>query len=184
MCMESKKTYSNKILIVDGYNVLRSGSFYQSFINDPDYTYIHYNKVREALISDVALFADVFSKAFIVFDAAFNNESFGKKENVGKIYIVFSPFGCSADQIIEKIARKSRNKGKKVLVVSSDSTLQNTVFGEGVDRMSAERFSHEVKSLHEDITIENPLNSHHKSTIADRVDAKTYQKLIKMRDHN
>lgn len=46
-----------KILIVDGYNVLRSGSRYRSMRHAPDYTFEKYNQVREALISDVAAFA-------------------------------------------------------------------------------------------------------------------------------
>ena len=48
--MPDKRT---KILIVDGYNVLRSGLRYRSMRHAPDYTFEKYNQVREALISDV-----------------------------------------------------------------------------------------------------------------------------------
>lgn len=45
----------NKLLIVDGYNVLRSGQRYVHMRREEDYTHETFNKVREALISDVAL---------------------------------------------------------------------------------------------------------------------------------
>lgn len=44
----------NKLLIVDGYNVLRSGQRYVHMRREEDYTHETFNKVREALISDVA----------------------------------------------------------------------------------------------------------------------------------
>ena len=47
----------NKLLIVDGYNVLRSGSRYLHMRNREDFTYEKFNMVREALISDVAAYA-------------------------------------------------------------------------------------------------------------------------------
>ena len=47
----------NKLLIVDGYNVLRSGQRYVHMRREEDYTHETFNKVREALISDVAAFA-------------------------------------------------------------------------------------------------------------------------------
>lgn len=46
----------NKLLIVDGYNVLRSGQRYVHMRREEDYTHETFNKVREALISDVAAF--------------------------------------------------------------------------------------------------------------------------------
>ena len=53
----------NKLLIVDGYNVLRSGQRYVHMRREEDYTHETFNKVREALISDVAAFAGAEDKA-------------------------------------------------------------------------------------------------------------------------
>ena len=79
--MPDKRT---KILIVDGYNVLRSGSRYRSMRHAPDYTFEKYNQVREALISDVAAFAgSEYRSVTVVFDGGDNPESAGKTQRIG-----------------------------------------------------------------------------------------------------
>ena len=60
-----------KLLIVDGYNVLRSGSRYRP-IDDPDYTDDAFNKARETLINDVVNYAGRDWRAIIVFDGGRN----------------------------------------------------------------------------------------------------------------
>ena len=57
---------------------------------------------------------------------------------------MFSPAGQSADKVIEKLAHDARERMVETLVVTSDATIQDTVFGGGVDRMSANGFSYEV----------------------------------------
>ena len=79
----------NKLLIVDGYNVLRSGSRYLHMRNREDFTYEKFNMVREALISDVAAYAGSEYKAIIVFDAADNPESAGKTQTIGGVKSCF-----------------------------------------------------------------------------------------------
>ena len=119
-----------KILIVDGYNVLRSGSRYRSMRHAPDYTFEKYNQVREALISDVAAFAgSEYRSVTVVFDGGDNPESAGKTQRIGVVKVVFSPYGSSADKVIERLAHDAREKNFEVLVVTSDATIQDTVFG-------------------------------------------------------
>ncbi|MEF2846188.1 MAG: NYN domain-containing protein, partial [Eggerthellaceae bacterium] len=139
----------NKLLIVDGYNVLRSGQRYVHMRRQDDYTVEKYNNVREALISDVAAFAGSEYRAIIVFDGADNPESAGKTQRVGGIKIMFSPFGSSADKVIEKLAHDAREQHVEVMVVTSDASIQDAVFGGGVDRMSANGFSLEMDDLSE-----------------------------------
>lgn len=171
-----------KMLIVDGYNVIRSGSRYVHMQYAEDYTHDRFNRVREALISDVAAFAGSEYRAVIVFDAAENEESAGKSETIGGVRVVFSPFGSSADKVIEKLAHDARMRNIETLVVTSDATIQDTVFGGGVDRMSANGFSREMDDLHEDDVRDAALVTNHKSTVAQRVSPEVLQKLIKMRD--
>lgn len=62
-----------RLLIVDGYNVLRSGSRYRWQPRaDEDYTDDFFNTARERLINDVANYAGRDMGAIIVFDAADN----------------------------------------------------------------------------------------------------------------
>ena len=132
-----------KLLIGDGYNVLRSGSRYRN-APDEDYTDDTFNAAREMLINDVVNYAGGDYKAVIVFDGAKNAFSNGEAETVGGVRIVFSPAGQSADKVIEKLAHDARERQVETLVVTSDATIQDTTFGFGVDRMSADGFSREV----------------------------------------
>ncbi len=172
----------NKLLIVDGYNVLRSGQRYVHMRREEDYTHDRFNKVREALISDVAAFAGSEYRAVIVFDAADNPESAGKSERIGGVKVVFSPYGSSADKVIEKMAHDAREEHIEVMVVTSDATIQDTVFGGGVDRMSANGFSLEMEDLGSEAKLDRTVEVHRRATVADRIDSGTLEKLKALRD--
>ncbi|MDO4182296.1 MAG: NYN domain-containing protein [Coriobacteriia bacterium] len=172
----------NRLLIVDGYNVLRSGSRYQAITNQPDYTDDAFNQAREALINDVVNFAGHNVKAIIVFDAGENEYSTGSQETVGGVRILFSPAGSSADKVIEKLAHDARARHVETLVVTSDATIQDTVFGFGVDRMSAEGFCQEVEFYYDDARLDETPKVSEKFIVADRVDHETVDRLKTLRD--
>ena len=133
-----------KLLIVDGYNVLRSGIRYRR-IEDPDYTDDAFNVARERLINDVVNYAGNDWRAIIVFDGGPQRVFHGgRRKPWAAVRIMFSPAGQSADKVIEKLAHDARERQVETLVVTSDATIQDTVFGNGCDRMSADGFSREV----------------------------------------
>lgn len=171
----------NRMLIVDGYNVLRSGSRYRN-IAGPDYTDDSFNTARERLVNDVIDFAGRTYEAYIVYDGGGNAYSQGAPETVGKVKIIFSPAGSSADKVVERLAHEGRVRGMEVLVVTSDATIQDTVFGGGVDRMSANGFSREIEMLAEDARLDEMPEVARKATVAQRVDAATLAKLKALRD--
>ena len=170
-----------KLLIVDGYNVLRSGSRYRT-IAGPDYTDDAFNRARETLINDVINYAGREWRAIIVFDGGRNRYSTGETETVGGVRIMLSPAGSSADKVIEKLAHDARERMIETLVVSSDATIQDTVFGGGVDRMSANGFSHEVDLYYADAKLDETPKVAKKSTVASRIDPDTLAKLVALRD--
>ena len=173
-----------RILIVDGFNVLRSGSRYaQIAAPTPDWDHDAFNRAREALINDVACYAGREWKATVVFDGGGNVESTGDTVKVGGVSVVFSPAGMAADSIIEKLAHEGRLAGYEVLVVSSDATIQDTVFGLGVDRMSAEGFSREMARYYEDVRLDETPKVAEKRTVEGRIDAGTLAKLKALRDN-
>ena len=173
----------NKLLIVDGYNVLRSGSRYRALREHADYTDDAFNKSREALISDViAYMGRDYNDGIIVFDGGGNEFSEGKEQRVGCVRIVFSPAGTTADATIEKLAHEARERGVEVMVVTSDATIQDTVFGGGVDRMSSDGFSMEAAQLDEEARADAHPKKAHKRTVADRLDPDTLAKLQALRD--
>ena len=172
-----------RVLIVDGFNVLRSGSRYKNVsLNMPDYEHDWLNRAREMLINDVVNFSGREWRATIVFDGAGNAESEGERRVVGGVGVVFSPAGTSADSVIEKLAHEARDRGFEVLVVTSDASVQDTVFGLGVDRMSAEGFSIELDRYYHDATPDEAPKVAPKRTVADRIDAGTLAKLKALRD--
>ena len=172
----------NKLLIVDGYNVLRSGERYKTTAFGPDYTDDAFNTARERLINDVVNFAGRDWRAIIVFDGAKNEFSTGETQTIGGVRIMFSPAGQSADKVIEKLAHDARERMVETLVVTSDATIQDTVFGGGVDRMSANGFSRAVAvNAHEFHLDESPKTAV-KNTVAERLGDDTVAKLKALRD--
>ena len=172
-----------RILIVDGYNVLRSGSRYKNIsLTMPDYDHDWFNRAREMLINDVVSYAGREWRATIVFDGGGNTESTGEAERVGGVRIVFSPAGSSADKVIEKLAYEGRERDYEVMVVTSDASIQDTVFGLGVDRMSAEGFSLELDRYYDEVRLDETPKVSTKRTVADRIDSETLEKLKALRD--
>lgn len=170
-------------MIVDGYNVLRSGSRYQNITRQPDYTDDAFNKARETLINDVVSYAGREMRAIIVFDAGKNQYSTGSQETVGGVRIMFSPAGSSADKIIEKLAHDARARRVETLVVTSDATIQDTVFGFGIDRMSAEGFCHEVGMHYADARLDETPKVAEKRTLAERITVEQRAHLESIRDN-
>ena len=171
-----------KYLIVDGYNVLRSGNRYQH-IDWEDYTHDTFNRIREELINDVISFANSnFSKAIIVFDGAQNMNSTGVPQTIGGVQVIFSPSGSSADKVIEKLAREYREKQIETIVVTSDASIQDAVFGGGIDRMSAMGFCLELERHFDQARLDEQPKIPNKNTVSERIDATTRAKLIKLRD--
>ncbi|MCD8316948.1 MAG: NYN domain-containing protein [Eggerthellaceae bacterium] len=171
-----------RLLLVDGYNVLRSGYMYKRLSEGPDYTDEAFNTSRDLLINDVINYAGANTSAIIVFDGAQNALSEGKRQKIGNIEIIFTAHGQSADKVIEKLARDARERNVETMVVTSDSTIQDTVFGGGVDRMSANGFCLEVQDYYREVELDNTPKIAKKNTIAERIPKETLAKLIDLRD--
>ena len=107
-------------MLVDGYNVLRSGSRYRDMRNpgpNPDYDTDSFNRAREALIDDVVMYAGRDFEAIIVFDGADNEYSDGSFEKIAGVRIMFSRAGDSADKVIEKLAWDARARGIETMEI-------------------------------------------------------------------
>ena len=76
----------------------------------------------------------------------------------------------------------ARERMIETLVVTSDATIQDTVFGGGVDRMSADGFSHEVGMYYDEARLDETPRVARKNTVADRIPGDVLAKLKAMRD--
>lgn len=170
-----------RLLIVDGYNVIRSGSRYRD-IDIPDYTDDYFNVARERLLKDVMEFAGRRMEAIIAYDAGARKGVASRTETHGRVRVVFSSRGQSADNLIERLAHDARKRGVETLVVTSDATVQDTVFGDGVDRMSAEGFCLELEANELARTEADHPEVARKNVIADRIPADVLEKLRALRD--
>lgn len=172
-------TSPRKVMIVDGYNVIRASERYSELIHDdPDMTDI-YLQAREALISDVAAAALNTYDAIIVFDGRFNPHSQGKDYTAAGIHILFSAYKQEADEVIESLAASARMNEREVVVVTSDAATQWTVLKEGVTRVSSRMFLEEVTVMNKEFDDDKTVYSKH--TLGDRIkDASVAEKLRRM----
>lgn len=159
-----------KVLIVDGYNVLRSTGAYQHLCE------LDWETARAALISDVAAFAHGEWSATVVFDGAGNPSSTGKERSVAGVDVVFSKAGTDADTVIESLAREARGRGKVVLVVTSDAATQWTVMGQGVERMSSSGFISELRD-NDESWAEHASAGPKKAMLGERISPEVSEKL-------
>lgn len=166
----------HQVLIIDGYNVIRNNKRYTGLGLDYEGG-AGWNKAREALVNDAAYFAQGnYERCTVVFDGAGNPDSAGEPSTKAGIDIIFSPSGVSADSVIENLAHEAREQGLEVVVVSSDFTIQSTVYGGGVTRMSAAGFGIDSEILEQEWR-ENSQTEQPKNTIAGRLDKDTLSKL-------
>jgi predicted RNA-binding protein with PIN domain len=160
-----------KVLLVDGYNVLRSGELYAG-IRGEDHTSEAFNAARQTLLNDVATFAGRTWDATIVYDGGNNPASDGAVREAAGVHVIFSAAGFEADTVIEDLARRGAAAGAEVLVVTSDANTQWTVLGNNVTRMSAAGFSAEMRHMRHEVAEFNP-TSYAKTTLAERLDPAT-----------
>jgi len=159
-----------RVLIVDGYNVIRQTPPYRELAeNDLEVA-------RAALVSDVAAFAAGEWQATVVFDGHLNPSSDGARHRVSNVTVIFSRFRMEADAVVESLARAARERGDETVVVTSDAQTQWAVLGGSVSRMSSAEFAGELRADHAAWQEHNPAGST-RGLLEDRVDARTREKL-------
>ena len=149
-----RKPGERELLVVDGYNIIHSDTRYERLIfdrSDDPYSRDVYDAARTALIADVAAFAQGRYEPVIVFDGAGNVNTDRPNLPQAGVRIEFSPTGVSADTIIQRLCTDARERGRACSVVTSDGTIQATVMGKGVTRISARMFLGEVKQVDADV---------------------------------
>lgn len=177
------KRSTHELLVVDGYNVIFGTPRYEHLIDEPsprDLDHDPFDRAREALVGDVAAFAQGRYEPVIVFDAAGNLNPVHPEQRRGGVRMIFSPTGVSADSVIEKLVTECRQQMREVTVVTSDNAIRATVGGIPVTRISSSLLAHEITVLDEDREVEAQEWRHARLTVEDRLDAATLAKLNKL----
>ena len=173
-----------ELLVVDGYNVIHASPRYEKLIfdrSDDPYSNDVYDRARTALIADVAAFALRRYDSVIVFDGAGNVSADRPNLPQAGVRIEFSPTGVSADTVVQRLCTEAREVGRACSVVTSDGTIQATVMGKGVTRISARMFVEEIRQVDVDVA-EAEAAPDIKLTLGSRLSADTLSKLQALRN--
>ena len=176
-----------RIVVIDGYNVLRNSERYAHFVgaapNFEDWTSEVWNAAREALLNDVLKTLDKNSQAIIVYDAAKRQGASVElpSQKMKNVQVIFTDPGESADARIQKLVYASRQKGLEVQVVTSDLGIQDATMNKGVVRTSSREF---VNNVAENVNAETGTSASKpmRTKIEDAVDPETAAKLRHLRD--
>lgn len=169
-----------EVLLVDGYNVMHASSRYTSLFESVHARSLNkdpFERARRKLISDVATFAQNKYCAYLIFDAAQNVAPNRENCMQAGVHVVFSCEGESADTVIERMAKQACQEQKAVSVVTSDATIQSTVFAQGVTRISSRMFLDEIASISSVVEEHFEETPHKRFALEDRISAEAREKL-------
>jgi predicted RNA-binding protein with PIN domain len=169
----------NELLVVDGYNVIRATDRYAHLIDEGDAD--PFMRAREALLSDVAAFAQGSYDPVVVFDGAGNLSPDRPNLNSGSVRVIFSRTGQDADEVIEQLAVEARHQGRDTTVATSDNTVRATIGGVPVKSISSSLIAHEFTLVDHDVATAAADRSHHHITLADRLSPEMRAKLDGLR---
>lgn len=156
-------------LIIDGYNLLHAHPRYAIGEHDD------LDSARARLVADVAGHAEGGPRTVLVFDGAGNPASDGSPHHIGALTVIFSPRGVSADAVIESLARRFRDRGEEVLVITSDIATRETVRSGSVAVLSSKAFAEDL--LAEDRDRQPAARSGRRMPVSQRIDPDVAAKL-------
>ncbi len=183
------------LLVVDGYNVIYGTTRYEVLIDehagagaladvaslsrDP-YGHDPFERAREALITDVAAYAQGSYDPVVVFDAAENLSDERPDFSRAGVRVVFSRTGESADSVIERLATRARRQSRDVLLVTSDNTIRFTVGGIPITTVSSQLLATNIEVVSNEIDTARTERSYGRMTLEDRLSPEAREKLWKM----
>ena len=183
------------LLVVDGYNVIYGTTRYEKLIDEhagagalADVTHLSrdpyghdpFERAREALISDVAAYAQGTYDPVIVFDAAGNLSEERPDFSRAGVRVVFSRTGESADSVIERLASRARRQSRDVLLVTSDNTIRFTVGGVPITTVSSQLLASDIEVVSQDVETARVERTHSRMTLEDRLSPEAREKLWKL----
>ncbi|MDI6800243.1 MAG: NYN domain-containing protein [Actinomycetota bacterium] len=163
----------NKLMIIDGYNVIHQSDRYSGFDLDLEGS-------RLKLIEDMISYAAIFGpEVIIVFDGSGGWSDYTQAQFALGVKVLFTKKGQTADSAVEKIAHQAEAT-KEVTVVTADYEEQRAVFGKGALRKTPGELISEIAGL--DVERSAAKDEPQKRLfIEDSLDEQTKDKLRKLR---
>lgn len=120
----------------------------------------------------------------LVFDAGKTEEE-ERTEIHSKIFrVIYSGYGETADNVIERLAFEEVKKRREVHVVSSDALIETVILGAGAYRHPSREFYRAVKRAKKNLQknyLGNVTLPVKRNEVGDRIDADVFAKLEEMR---
>ncbi len=168
------------VYLIDGYNVLHALARAEGRGRHRQVSGEWVEAERPRFLDRVASFmGGTPDRAITVFDSS-DAELRNAESASGNVEVYFGSLSLSADAIIEKCAFVLRSE-EDIVVVSSDSTVQQTVFARNVRRMSSRQFVMHLRDNEASIARRRPAEQRG-SRIEDLVPAEVKRRLEKLRD--
>jgi predicted RNA-binding protein with PIN domain len=121
-----------KIIIIDGYNLIKANPDIFSRMIDLESQRLHLQKI---LRSAPALYGQ---EILIVFDGT-SDYNLPQAEKKSRMQVIFSGKAKEADEVIQDLIRK-RAPSNELLIVSSDQAIQNTAKDHRVASITSREF--------------------------------------------
>ncbi len=131
-------------MIIDGYNVINAWSVLKELGE------VDLEAARDKLIEMMQDYQGYRGhRVVIVFDAHLVRNNTGKVEQVGRMQVVYTKEGETADHYIERLV--DINQGHMIIrVVTSDKVEQTIIMGRGAIRISAREMEIEMERMREE----------------------------------
>lgn len=162
-----------RMMIVDGYNVLNAREHMGSL-----------SDARERLIHELQDYAGYTDqKIILVFDAYLGDRRARSVEEYGRVTVVFTRKGETADHFIEHTcdahAADVEMRRLEIRVATSDGLEQTIILGRGATRLSSRELLMEMQQVRAQGAKRPPAVSA-KTTIGERIGAEKLKKLREM----
>ena len=163
-------------LIVDGYNIIGAWPELAKLRDEEDMAY-----ARDKLVEELNVHASLTEREVIViFDAYLVKGNSGAEEKVGKVQVIFTKEGVTADMAIERLTAQIP-KYVKVYVATSDRLQQETIWGKGALRISAMELKREMRMVEKEHKAVYQAPKFQANRLGDRLDPKVREKLEEWR---
>ncbi|PLX28893.1 MAG: ribonuclease [Clostridiales bacterium] len=165
----------NRILIVDGYNVINDWKKLSAAGME------NLASARDMLIEELSEYGAFTGTSIeIVFDAYRNRSKMAKMQEINNVKVFYTKVHQTADSYIEKrTAELAASRKNIVTVATSDGAEQQFILGKGASRMSSRELRLEMDRAKRKIASKIRVKEKAKSFLADSLDREILDALDK-----
>lgn len=136
-----------EIILVDGYNVIHALPYLSTLLRES------LEAAREELVSWLLLLSDLGEvQVLVVFDGAGKGRPAVEEEEKGRLRVLYSRRGQSADALIEELSRRLSSTFLQVTVVTADRPQGQLAFFQNASVIDAARLLARVEEARRELS--------------------------------